>query len=101
MSRLLNTLAIAAALAIGVATSAVQAQQAQPTPVVSSTEHGMQQHGMMGGLMGEGDQNGSGNIGDMMGTMRQMSQMMEHCHQMMESHMQGPNSQRQKPGEKG
>jgi hypothetical protein len=79
-------------LTVGIATSAVYAQQDQPpAPQSRSTGSHMEGNGMMDGpdnMMG-GGMNG--------GMMKQMSQMMEHCNNVMQSHMQPPNSRFPKP----
>lgn len=84
MTRLLTTLIAGIALTVGIAT-VVYAQQDQ-TPATRSPSMGshMEGNGMMGGGMN----------GDMM---KQMSQMMEHCNNMMQSRMQPPDSQLPKP----
>ncbi len=47
--------------------------------------------------MGRSDQSGAAESNGMPNMMGQMNQMMEHCNQMMSSHMQPPNSQFPKP----
>jgi hypothetical protein len=66
-------------LAIGSAGFAQDAPPAHPAN---------QSQGMMGGTNpsppGPGMMDGTGNMADMMNTMRQMTQMMENCNRMME-----------------
>ena len=99
MTQFLKITALGAMLAVGsITATAVQAEDNQPAPMGD----GMHQHGMMGGemgrMMGRDDQHGAD---DSMMNMRQMNEMMSNCHQMMEGHMQAPNSQFPKPEHKG
>jgi hypothetical protein len=91
MTRLLKTLIAGTVLTVGIATSAVYAQDQTPSPQPPSTGSHMPGRGMMDGqdgMMGDG-MNG--------GMMKQMNQMMGQCNDMMQSRMQPPNSQFPKP----
>jgi hypothetical protein len=101
MTQLLKITALAAMLAVGSVTAmAVQAEENQPSPM----SDGMNQRGMMGGemgrMMGQDNQHGTDDPGGM-ADMKQMNEMMSHCHQMMDSRMQAPNSQTPEPEHKG
>jgi hypothetical protein len=80
MTRLLRTLSLGAAVAIGIAyASVVYAQQGKaPSPQIPSMTPGMQHE-------------------DTMKMMPQMSQMMDGCIQMMKNHMQQPAGPSPKP----
>ena len=105
MTRLLKAAALGATLAIAIATaSALKAEQNQASPSAAAPGSEMHQRGMSmpGGMMGPGGENASGDHCDtmkMMGMMQQMSQMMDRCDQMMQGHMQAPNSRWRKPGQ--
>src|SRR6266478_6788 len=96
MSILLKTVA-AGIIAVGLAASGAYAEQDQTTsPQGSQMVSDMQQHGIMGrpgGMMVRSDQIEAAESHGMQTTMGQMNQMMEHCHQMLSSHTQPPNSQ--------
>jgi hypothetical protein len=95
MSKQLRTLAVAAAMAAGLAaTPALYAQDDLRMPHGSMTGQGMMgQSGMMGGMMSD--------MMNMMGMSGDMAGMMEHCNEMMQAindrHAHRPNDQWRSP----